>query len=92
MRNVLMKLSTLMLWMAVFLTASPAHANLASLVAPVDFKIQARTDLSMLESLKPIAISGKALSSGTIEKPAPKTEVSRKLNQISAIRQIMRSA
>lgn len=90
--SLMWKLVTLFFLMAVILTASPAHANPASLVSPVDLNLQARTDLSMLESLKPISFSGKNLSSGMIEEPVMESELSGRLNQISAIRQMMRSA
>jgi hypothetical protein len=92
MRILLIKLSTLFFLTAVFLTASPAHANLAALVSPASFQSPARTDLSMLEGLKPMAAPGSFSNTTFIEEPIFESELSGKLNQLRALRHMMRSA
>jgi hypothetical protein len=86
MNSMISKLSLAAAAVSLFLTVSPAHANLA---VPVLNQPIPRTDLSMLESLKPITISGDIQSHAA---PSPDTELSAKLNQMAAIRHLMRSA
>lgn len=88
MNALISKLTVASAAISAFLMVSPAHANLA---IPIMNQVAARTDLTMLESLKPISMTGELFVENETA-VAHETELSAKLNQMNALRHLMRSA
>ena len=87
MRILVSKLTLFSVLFLTLLTVSPAHANMA--VVPLG--MPARMDLTLLESLKPIAAGGIA-PEVSIEEPAFESALSDKMQELRALRYMMRSA